>query len=134
MTTGEVIKKVNELKPNTYTDQTKLTWLSELDGKIFEEVILTHFDHDIPYWHSEDKELEVEIFSEYSTLDDELLVPFPYGGDVYTYFLMSQIDFYNAEIAKYNQSITLFNNAYQTYFNWYNRNHTPIRKGGRFRF
>ena len=138
MTTGEAIRRVDELKPNAYTDQMKISWLSELDGKIFEEVILTHIDEHIPppgiFYPHDAPEMEVEVFSEYSTLEDELIVPFPYAGDVYTFYLMSQIDLHNAETAKYNQSITLYNAAYQTYFDWYNRTHKPIRKGRRIRF
>lgn len=145
MTTGEIIRKVDELRPNTYTDQLKIGWLSELDGKIHEEIICTHTDiveeKETPWKNPLDIErTEVETanntppFTPYNTLNDELLIPFPYGGDVYIYYLMSQIDFYNAEIAKYNQSITLYNNAYQAYANWYNRTHSPVRKGRRFSF
>lgn len=145
MTTGEIIRKVDELRPNTYTDQMKIGWLSELDGKIHAEIICTHTDKkedDETPWNNpldiengaKEPENNVQPFTTYSTLNDELLIPFPYGGDVYVFYLMSQIDFYNAEIAKYNQSITLYNNAYQAYANWYNRTHSPIRRSRRFLF
>lgn len=150
MTTGEAIKRVNDLKPNTYTDQMKIAWLSELDGKIFQEVILTHEvrkHHHHHHWPDpldrEDDSMEEKEhhhhhhhceFKPYKDLTDELIVPFPHAGDVYTFYLMSQIDLHNAETAKYNQSIVLFNAAYQTYSDWYNRTHKPISHGRRISF
>ena len=59
----------------------------------------------------------------------ELLVPFPYGKDIYTYFLMMMVDQMNGEIEKYNQSSKLFNNALLNYRNYVNRQRPPTRTG-----
>ena len=64
--------------------------------------------------------------------DTELLAGFP-NDSMYLRWLESQIDLNNAEINKYNQSRELFNTAYLTYTDWYNRTHMPKQVGG-FRF
>ena len=121
MTVAEAIGRVNVIRPNQYTTDQMREWLSELDAKAFNEIIKTH-EGEAP-----------EEFVPYTAVSDELLIPFPYAGDVYTFWLISQIDLFNAETARYNQSITLFNNAYTTYQNWYNRENIP-KSMGRIRF
>lgn len=63
----------------------------------------------------------------------ELLVPDPYAEDIYINYLESRIDKENAEIAKYNVDISLFNQAYQAYADIYNRNNMPKRRVSHFR-
>ena len=46
MTIGEVLAEVDEINPNTIDDAVKIGWLSKLDGRIFDETILTH-EHDL---------------------------------------------------------------------------------------
>ena len=38
----EAINKIDALKPNTYSPDEKIWWLSELDGMIKKEIIDTH--------------------------------------------------------------------------------------------
>lgn len=42
MKIADCLAQVDELKPNTYDDAMKLRWLSELDGRIFYELVVTH--------------------------------------------------------------------------------------------
>ena len=42
MTIIEAINKIDTLKPNTYTPEIKIYWLSKLDGIIFDKIIKTH--------------------------------------------------------------------------------------------
>ena len=121
---SDAILTVDSLKPNSYTLDQKLSWLSKLDGQIYEEVFKTH-----------------EVFPDGAfvpydgeNIDEPLLVPYPFDADIYINFLEAQIDRENGETAKYNQSITLFNNAYQNFTSWYNRTHTPRPTGQRFIF
>jgi len=58
----------------------------------------------------------------------ELLIPEPYAEDVYINYLESRIDKENAEMAKYNADISLYNQAYQTYSDFFNRNNMPKRR------
>ena len=124
MNISDAIYLVDKLKPNQYSTDIKTGWLSKLDGQIFKEVFLTHADSPI------------ESFDGYDGSDpeQELLVPYPYDEDIYNYFLQAQIDKENGETAKYNQSITLYNNAFHAFQAWYNRTHLPIPPGQRFLF
>lgn len=125
MTISEAIAMVDKLKPNQYDDAQKVAWLSQLDGKIFLELFKTHEDP------------AAEEFTGYAADVDtstKLLVEFPFAQDVYNYYLQSMIDRENGEIAKFNQSAALFNESYNSYAGWYNRNHTPLPKHTAFLF
>ena len=124
MTIHEAVEMVDRLKPNQYDQEQKVKWLSKLDGMIFREVISTHADSTVDEFKGYD-----EAFP-----DTEMLVPYPYDEDVYNYFLQMQIDKENGEMAKYNQSATLYNNAYKIFCDWYNRTHLPIPEKAQFRF
>ncbi len=124
MTIAEAITLVDRLKPNQYPETMKKNWLSKLDGLVFKEVFQTHEDNPI------------ESFKGYEEagMETELLIPYPYDEDIYNYFLQASMDKENGETAKYNQSITLYNNAFLTFQNFYNRTHKPISSGTRFIF
>lgn len=125
MKLNDAIEMVDRFKPNQYEYETKVKWLSKLDGMIFREVILTHAGCHERCFHGYDKDTNPET---------ELIVPYPYDEDVYNYFLQSQIDKENGEIAKYNVSVALYNNAYQAYVNWINRTHRPLPARAHYRF
>lgn len=114
MTIKEIIDKTDTLKPNQYSAADKMDWLSDLDGRIMQEVILRH-EHDA----------DLPAFIRYSSDSDELLVDDVYR-DVYLYYLMAQIDFYNAEYGRYNNSSAAFNQAYSDYSRNYHGKHAPI--------
>ena len=123
MTVQDVIARVDELAPNQYSDEQKTRWLSDLDGRIVHEVLMTHE----PQWGV------MRYFEEYTDAESDLLLDGPYASDVYENYLLSRIAERNAEIQKYNLYATLFNEAYQSYVNWYNRTHMPKQgKGWRF--
>ena len=42
MTAGELIARVDELRPNAYSAEQKLRWLRRLDGQILAEIWETH--------------------------------------------------------------------------------------------
>lgn len=121
MTGREIIERVDELCPNDYEEEQKLRWLSSLDGQIFHEVISTHED------------AERDSFEPYEDGEETLLVPWPYGEDLYCWYLQAMIAAVNAEAYKFQQLCALYNGALQQYTARYNREHLP--KGGRrFRF
>ena len=123
MTIKEAIDLVDKLKPNQYSENLKIKWLSKLDGQIYKEVFLTH----------EGNPVENFVGYDEASQETELLVSYPYE-DIYNYFLQAQIDKENGEIAKYNQSITQYNNAFLAFQNYYNRTHMPLPSGTRFKF
>ena len=77
-----------------------------------------------------------EFRGEEPTLDEpytaatELLAPFPYGWELYTAWLFAQIDLNNAELTKYNQSMTLFASAWRQLADRANRLHPALGRGG----
>lgn len=115
MTIQEVLQTCDRLKPNAYTEEDKIRWLSQLDGIIKQE-ILDAF--------SEQEGVSFTGYTVDSDPETELLVPAPYD-EVYLKYLFSQIDFHNAEYARYNNSASAFNAAYLQFANAYNRTHTP---------
>ena len=118
MTIIEAINRIDTLKPNTYSPETKVYWLSKLDGIIFDKIIKTH------------EGAEMEKFNGYtadSPMDTILIVSAPYD-DIYIKWLESQIDYANREYDKYNNSIVAYNDAYAEYERHYNRTHMPKGK------
>lgn len=122
MTIIEAIEQVDLLKPNNYTQEDKIAWLSMLDGVIKTEIIDTH------------EGAEDVAFNGYGvdiSRDTVLLAPAPYD-DVYVKWLEAQIDYANGELAKFNNSITMYNTAYAAFERYYNRTHMPL--GTSFRY
>jgi hypothetical protein len=117
MTINDAITEVDTIKPNQYPDELKVRWLSVLEGKIIDEIILTH------------QLAEVVEFNGYSIddMETELIVPDTYA-DVYIYYLMAMIDSTNNEGLRYQSSMQQFNSAWQDFANYYNRNNMPIGK------
>lgn len=115
MTIQEAIDRVDALKPNKYSDEQKKEWMSELDGMIHKELILTH---------EGEEEKTFDGYNSETPMNTQLLVPYPYC-EIYQHYISSQIDLGNAELDKYNNDKTLYNNAYMTYAAYYNRTHMP---------
>ena len=115
MTIIEVINQIDALKPNNYSQEDKIKWLSNLDGIIKREIIDTHEGAE---------EVVFDGYTEETATDTPLLVPAPYD-DIYVKWLEVQIDYANAEYGKYANSMTMYNNAYATFASYYNRNHMP---------
>lgn len=118
MKLNEAITMIDELKPNGFSFDTKMRWLSEIDGKVKTEIIDTHEGADkIEFNGYTDKDYSQHY---------ELLIPYPYD-DAYRYWLEAQIDYANGEITKYNNAISLFNTAIAAFSNYYNRTHLPLQ-------
>jgi hypothetical protein len=118
----EAIYKIDDLKHNTYSQSDKVVWLSRLDSMVKRFVIDTHEGG------------EGVTFTGYSPdtdLDTELLIPEPFD-EAYLRWMEAQIDYTNGEYAKYNNSIEMFNIAFDGYKNHYNRTHMP--KGQSMKF
>lgn len=122
MTIMDALYRIDELKPNSYSQPEKIKWLSSLDGIIKSEIIDTHEGGENVVFNG---------YAEDAELTTPLLVPAPYD-DIYLRWLESQIDYTNGEYGKYNNSIAMYNAAYAAYANHYNRTHMP--KGKKFKF
>lgn len=122
MTIIEAINRIDSLKPNSYSPEDKIAWLSIIDGEIKANIIDTH------------EGSESVTFKGYDTdtaNDNVLLVPAPYD-DIYIKWLESQIDYANGETAKFNNSIAMYNTTYSAFARYYNRTHMPKGKNIKF--
>ena len=122
MTIIDAINGLDALKHNTYTQSDKVGWLSRLDTMIKKHIIDTH------------EGAEDVIFNGYNDSTDintELLAPEPYD-EMYLRWMEAQIDYSNGEYNKYNNAIQMFNTSYESFNNYYNRNHMP--KGKSFKY
>lgn len=122
MTLIEAISKIDNLKHNTFTHEDKVSWLSRLDGMVKAEILDTHEGGGGEWFFGYDTECDVET---------ELLVPAPFD-EIYLRWLEAQIDYANGEYSRYNNSMEMFNAAYQGYANYYRRTHMPKGKPIRY--
>lgn len=113
MTVSAMLAYVDEMKPNGVETSTKKKWLADVEAMVYEEILLTHV-------HEEGLE-----FDGFDSDNDELTLKPPHE-DVYRFYLESQIDLVNMELAKYNNSKALFNSAWLNASSAYNRTHTPL--------
>lgn len=118
MTIMDALYRIDELKPNSYSQPEKIKWLSSLDGVIKSEIIDTH---------EGGEDIVFSEYDEYADLSTVLLVPAPYD-DIYVKWLEAMIDYTNGEYGKYNNSNTMYNTAFVAYQKYYNRTHKPISK------
>ena len=112
MTIMEAITRFDALKPNAFSLEDKKRWIATLEGTIEREIIDTHENAEKPE-------------------GEELLATHPYD-EVYIRYLEMQADYSNGELAKYNNSSALFNNAYSAFARYYNRTHMPLGKKHKF--
>ena len=111
----EAIDRIDGLKHNTYSHSEKVAWLSRLDAMVKRLVIDTH---------EGGEDVAFEGYTDSTDIMTELLVPAPFD-EIYIRWLEAQIDYANGEYGKYNNSILMYQTAYEGYANYYNRNHLP---------
>ena len=102
ITISEIISRLDTLRPNRFSDEIKIAWLSELDGRLHSR-LLSRF---------ENCPAAPETYSDHS---QQLLIPQPYGSDIYCFYLQSCMDRENGETGRYNQSAALYNAALDSY-------------------
>lgn len=114
-TIREVIARVDENKPNAFTEAQKLRWLALLDGKIAGDVMLMHITEmrQFNYQHPGD-------------MDRELLVTYPHD-DIYDHWLAAQIDLANGETDKYQNSMAAYNAVYSNFVCWFASTYEPAQ-------
>lgn len=136
MTVADILQRYNTDRPNQVDDQRKINWIRDVEWQVIREVIGTHDGphEDIDNWRMDGTTLYIDDTAEEDRFDDfgentELLIPEPYTN-VYYWYIDQQIALVNNDTRRYNTAMTMFNNAYLTYQQWYNRTHKPIRHHG----
>lgn len=116
----EAVQKANDLKKNTYDQNHKVEWLSRLDSMVMRHIIQTHQGGENVTFTGYNAETDPETV---------LLVPEPYD-EMYLRWLEAQIDYYNGEYGRYNNSITAFYGVWNNYIDYYRQTHMPRAVGG----
>ena len=124
MTIKEAITRLDALKFNTYDEPDKVEWLSRLDSAVKLQIIDSHGG-------SED--VTFNGYNADTPHNTVLLVPAPYD-EVYLRWMEAQIDYHNGEYDKFNNSIVMYNTAFDNYQKYYIRTHKPVQTGRRFLF
>ena len=107
MTFSEAINTIDRLKPNSYSEKDKVRWLIKLE-ELIEKTVLGSREYSVYDYEN-------------IPLDTELIADSAYD-EMYVAWLESKIDYYNNEYQRYNNSITHFNDLFDAYTTWYNRN------------
>ena len=148
MTLIQAVNEADNLKPNMYGLPEKIKWLSRLDRRVFEEILLTHelSEEEKAPFHPEGPRVyadpggawrtrpiqpeEILEFNGYTEDDQdrELIVGEPYD-EMYVHWLSAQIDWNNREYAGFNATNAVFESTWSAFRNAFNRTHMP--KGGR---
>jgi len=149
MNIQEALDRIDMMRPNMMKQEFKIAALSELDGRIWKEILQNHEDGNhqpmtlmerIIFLSPEMRETEAETetaeeFPGYTIETDpgtELLAPFPYD-EIYTYWLAAKVDWQNLEMDKYANDRTLFNNAWKELDDYWTRTHMPKQRVREFR-
>lgn len=112
-TIKQIIDFVDDIKPNAFTEEQKTTWLSNLEGRIILEILLQSTQDVIEYKWPEDQDHQVLVSPPYDTM--------------YNHYLEAQIDYYNGEYNKYQNSMMMFNASWGEFARWFGRMYDPAQ-------
>ena len=119
MKVAEAIGKFDALKPNQYSNEQKVEWLSDLDKRLIDLIFSKNADDPSEEWTPYD------LYSE--DIDSrDLLVPDEYS-ELYMAYLSYKVDYYNGEYERFNNSALIYNSFYQDFVNYWNREHKPLQ-------
>lgn len=106
-----VIACVDDIKPNRFSEATKVQWLNEAEGYIQTDVMMLALADIVQY----DPAVH---------MDTELLVKPPHDK-LYAVYLCAMVDFANGEYDKYSNTMQMYNEFLREYTKWYTMNFRP---------
>lgn len=118
MNITEIITAVDRARPNSFDNDQKTRWLSEVEGMIVDDILNMAEGNDY-------------VFSGYvysNDYDKELYAPERFS-DVYEHYLRAKIEYSEDEIAQYNNAMMAFQSAFDYFAAYYRRNHMPKTRG-----
>ena len=127
MTIRHIIQAVSRLRDTPLSEQAKIDCLSELDCKIYEDIILRHEGAEAYTAHDTSGKTVHRTFP-YTTDTQELIAP-PRFQKMYVYYLCMEIDLALDEIDRYTNDLILFNDLYNAFAAHYNETHMPLHEG-----
>ena len=114
MKVREILEVIAQTRPNAYTDAEKIRWLNTVEGRVYTD-IMSKADDGLNWTFIPFEEGQEER---------ELVVPVPFT-DIYTYYLMAMIDFHNGDSGRYNDTVVLYNDAWENFAAYYRENNKP---------
>ncbi len=114
-TIAKIIERVDDCKPNAFTQKVKLSWIAELDGKMATEVLLLSM-----------ADAEQFRYRYPADMESTPLLDFPYDA-IYDAWLSAKIDFANGEYDRYQNSKEFYNASVNDFVRWLARNCDPAQ-------
>lgn len=111
MKLNEVIRMVDDIKPNAFGDEAKTAWINECEGMVQTQIMLIAPADIIQYEYDKDAETE--------------LLALPPHNKIYWAYLTAMVDFANGEYNKYQNTMQVFNAYFGEYMRWYARVYRP---------
>lgn len=118
----EVLQGADRYWPNHFSQWEKLSVLNVLELRIYEEILKTHIPAPGPY----------VPYTEENSVGRVILVPEPFGKELYLWWIRGQIASLQEEAAHYNGAAERFNLAYRDFARWYHRKHKSPRGSYRY--
>lgn len=110
----EIISRVNEMKPNVFSQKTKLNWLTSLNGKLAADIFLMDI-------------AEIRVLPQGDAAEDcEPLVGFPHE-EIYEEYLIAKIDAANGEAREYQNRMQLYDAYYTNFVAWFKSTYDPVQ-------
>ncbi len=117
MTIDQVIKTIDKLRPSGVPPVIMRTWLSQLDGRIKEELYRGYRGLcDIPF----------EGYTDETPGNTKLLAPEAYSM-IYIYWINYNVDYNYGEESRAAADLTLFNNTWQELAGYVAENYRSVR-------
>lgn len=110
----EIIARVDEIKPNVFSQKTKVSWLTSLNGKLAIDIFLMDI--------AEVRELPQGD----AAIDREPLVGFPHE-EIYEEYLIAKIDAANGEAREYQNRMQLYDSYYSNFVTWFKSTYDPVQ-------
>jgi hypothetical protein len=126
MKAQEILDNFNAMRPTDNSDETLLGWIKELDMLVMEEIIKKHEINEGDIAYKEEEDFDINKWFDDWGMNSDLLIPEPYT-DLYIYFLDTKEKYRVNDMNTYNRVVVLYNNAYLTFQQYYNRTHMPLQ-------
>lgn len=100
MTVAELINKVNEEKPNSFTEDKLLSFINEIEVEVAEQLNV----------------MKIPVYTK-QTKDEELLAPAPYSR-LYVSYVKAMVDFANEEYTSYENNVAQHTQDFRDFVDW----------------
>ncbi len=119
MKVSEVIERYKRINEDNIDIDLALSWVKELEMMIYDEIVMSHegFEKYVPE--------EGSYFDDWG-MDSDVIADMPYQS-VYTSYIDMQMYQMTKESQNFNAAVNVFQNAYWTFMNAYNRKHMPLQ-------